>query len=181
PRSANKFWSMNYPRLHHALALRVARLSFDYGGEIVPSTSPVQTLERVDADRLILTPRDMQVEQKAGATLARMGVKALNSLPFDVPPQHAGDLTIAPAGYVDPYRVIASFNDPARFIAFSTDCVPLLVNDGWQVVFSDDYPYRIVEDDPQWWADIGEGSGIDWFSFELGIEFEGHRINLVPH
>jgi hypothetical protein len=29
--------------------------------------------------------------------------------------------------------------------------------------------------------DIGEGSGIDWFSFELGIEFEGHRINLVPH
>jgi hypothetical protein len=24
-------------------------------------------------------------------------------------------------------------------------------------------------------------AGIDWFSFELGIEFEGHRINLVPH
>ncbi|HWO44846.1 MAG TPA: hypothetical protein VNO87_04565, partial [Methylomirabilota bacterium] len=72
-------------------------------------------------------------------------------------------------------------NDPARFIAFSADCVPLLVKDGWQVAFSDDYPYRIAEGDAQWWADIGEGSGIDWFSFELGIEFEGHRINLVPH
>ena len=35
--------------------------------------------------------------------------------------------------------------------------------------------------DAEWWADIGQGSGIDWFSFELGIDFEGHRINLVPH
>ena len=152
---SNHFWDMNDARRHEAFPLPVARLSFDYGGEIVPSTCPVQTLERVDDDRLILTPRDMRVEQKAGARLARLGVKALNSLPFDVPPEHAGDLIIAPAGDVDPYRVITSFNDPARFIAFSTDCVPLLVKDGWQVAFSDDYPYRIAEGDPQWWADIG--------------------------
>ena len=165
---SNHFWDMNYARRHEAFSLPVARLSFDYDGEIVPSTSPVQTLERVDADQLILTPRDMQVEQKAGARLARLGVKALNSLPFDVPPQHAGDLIIAPAGHVDPYRVITSFIDPARFIAFSTDCVPLLVKDGCQVAFSDDYPYRISEGDPRWWADVGEGSGIDWFSFDLG-------------
>ena len=178
---SNHFWYMNDARRHEAFPLPVARLSFDYCGEIVPSTSPVQTLERVDADRLILTPRDMQVEQKAAARLASLGIKALNTLPFDVPPQHAGDLIIAPAGHVDPYRGITSFNDPARFIAFSADRVPLLVKDGWQVAFSDDYPYRIAEGDAQWWADIGEGSGIDWFSFELGIEFEGHRINLVPH
>jgi hypothetical protein len=52
------------------------------------------------------------------------------------------------SAHVDPYRVITSFIDPARFIAFSTDCVPLLVKDGWQVAFSDDYPYRIAEGDP---------------------------------
>ncbi len=86
----------------------------------------------------------------------------------------------APA--VDPYGAVnTGFDDPARFIAFSADSVPLLVKEGWQVAFSDDYPYRIAEGDTQWWADLGEGSGIDWFSFELGIEFEGHRINLVPH
>jgi hypothetical protein len=178
---SNYFWYMNEARHSQAFQLPVARLSFDYRPEIVPSTSPVQTLERVDGDRLILTPRDLQAEQKAGQRLAGLGLKVLNSLPFDVAPAHAADLTLVPAGHVDPYRVITSFNDPTRFIAFSADCVPLLVKDGWQVAFSDDYPYRIAEGDATWWADLGEGSGIDWFSFELGIEFEGHRINLVPH
>ena len=112
-----------------------------------------------------------------------LGIKALNTLPFDVPPQHAGDLIIAPSGHVDPYRGITSFNDPARFIAFSADRVPLLVKDGWQVAFSDDYPYRIAEGDAQWWADIGEGSGIDWFSFELASSskaIESDRPTTFP-
>ncbi len=65
------------------------------------------------------------------------------------------------------------------FLAFSAETVPELVQDGWQVYYSDDYPYRIAEGAADWWADIGEGSGIDWFSFEMGVEFEGHRINLV--
>jgi superfamily II DNA or RNA helicase len=178
---SNYFWYMN--EAHHCAAfpLPLARLSFDYGNEIIASTSPVQTLERVEADRLILMPRDTAHERKAGERLAAVGLKSVSGLPFDVAPEHVRDLFIAPPGQIDPYRIIANINDPARYIAFSADVVPLLVRDGWQVAFSDDYPYRIAEGDAQWWADIGEGSGIDWFSFELGIEFEGHRINLVPH
>jgi hypothetical protein len=74
---SNYFWHMNDALHREAFPLPVARLSFDYRGEIVNSTSPVQTLERVEADRLILTPRDMQVEQKAGERLASLGLKAL--------------------------------------------------------------------------------------------------------
>ena len=77
------------------------------------------------------------------------------------------------------YEILQAWDDPSRFLAFSADAVPELVKDGWQVFFSDDYPYRIAEGAADWWADIGEGSGIDWFSFEMGVEFEGHRINLV--
>jgi hypothetical protein len=43
---SNHFWDMNDARRHKAFPLPVARLSFDSGGEIVPSTSPVQTLIR---------------------------------------------------------------------------------------------------------------------------------------
>ena len=43
---SNHLW---YTLDNEAFLLPVARLSFDYCGEIVPSTSPVQTLERVDA------------------------------------------------------------------------------------------------------------------------------------
>ena len=68
-----------------------------------------------------------------------------------------------------------------RFLAFSAERVPELVSAGWQIDYSEDYPYRIAEGEAAWWADIGEGSGIDWFSFELGVEFEGHRVNLIPH
>ena len=58
--------------------------------------------------------------------------------------------------------------------------MPALAADGWQVAYADDYPYRMAEGSVGWWADAGEGSGIDWFSFEIGIEYEGRRINLVP-
>ena len=67
-----------------------------------------------------------------------------------------------------------------RFLNFSTEAIPELAAAGWQIAYSDDYPYRIAEGEVGWWADI-ESSGIDWFGFELGIEFEGERINLAPH
>ena len=169
---------MSDARHREAFPLPVARVSFDYAGEIVPSTSSVEMIERVDADQLILLRAYIEFEQKAGKRLASLSFKPLNSLPFDVAPQHASDLTIAPAAHVGSYHNIATFNDPARFIAFSADSVPLLVKDGWQVAFSDDYPYRVAVGDAEWWADIGQGSGIDWFSFELGIDFEGHRNQL---
>ena len=95
--------------------------------------------------------------------------------------EHAGALFLAPPGRLGAHEFAQTFDDPSRFIAFSIEAVPELAHEGWQVAFSDDYPYRIAEGEAAWWADIGEGSGIDWFAFELGVEFEGHRINLVPH
>ncbi len=92
---SNYFWHLSDAGGRKAFPLPVARLSFDYCGEIVPSTSPMQMLERADGDRMILTPRDMPAEQKASKRLAGLSLKPLDKLPFDVPRQHAGDFTIA--------------------------------------------------------------------------------------
>ena len=95
--------------------------------------------------------------------------------------EHAGALFVPPPGWHTPYEFIAACDEPSRFIAFSVEAVPKLTQEGWQIAYSGDYPYRVAEGEAGWWADVGEGSGIDWFAFELGVDFEGHRINLVPH
>jgi superfamily II DNA or RNA helicase len=163
----------------------LARLSFDYGGETVAHDAPAQVLQRTDGDRLVLTPRHKPAETKALQRLAQLGLKravdpfASNALMVDR--QHAGAFFIAPPGRLSAYEFAHAFDDPTRFIAFSVEALPQLLQEGWQVAFSDDYPYRVAEGDAAWWADVGDGSGIDWFAFELGVEYEGHRINLVPH
>ena len=128
----------------------------------------------------ILIPRDHKAELAAAERLARLELKPVRALPFEVAPAHADCRFMVPPGNPGIYDFLASFDDPSRFIAFSAEALPKLMQEGWQIAFAADYPYRIAEGEAQWWADIGESSGIDWFSFELGIEFEGHRINLVP-
>ena len=161
-------------------SLPIASLAFNYGGETVHAHATEQMLERMEGDRLLLTPRDRKAEVTAIRRLAKLGFTPLNDLPFNAPPEHQEDLFLAPPNISSHYELMEIWNDPSRFLAFSADTVPELVKDGWQVLFSDDYPYQIAEGTADWWADIGEGSGIDWFSFEMGVEFEGHRINLIP-
>jgi superfamily II DNA or RNA helicase len=173
-------WYASEERHRGTFPLPIARLSFDYAGDVVPVHAAIETLERVEADRLVLTPRDHKAEALAGERLLKLGLKGLNSLPFNIPPAHAPDLFLTPPGNPGIYDWMVSFDDPGRYIAFSAEVLPQLAGEDWQIAFSDDYPYRLAEGAAEWWADVGQASGIDWFSFELGIAFEGHRLNLVP-
>ena len=172
-------WYTSEPKHHTGFPLPIARLAFDYGGEIVAFHAANGTLERIENGRLILMPRDHKAELAAAELLGRYGMAPLLKMPFDIVPEHERDLYLQPSK-VSIYDFVKVFDQPERFIAFGTEAIPELVSSGWQIEFSDDYPYRIADGDVQWWADTEEGSGIDWMSFELGIEFEGHRINLVP-
>ncbi len=175
------YWYTYDQRLRGPIALPIVVLSFDYGDTNVPLNAPGQMLELVEGERLILTPRDPKAEAKALDRLAGLGCKRISGLPIEVQPAHAHGLFVAPPGSPSATEIIDKLDVPSRFIAFSAEALPELVREGWHVAFADDYPYRIAEGETQWWADVGEGSGIDWMSFELGITFEGHRINLVPH
>ena len=172
-------WYSQEAKQHGGFSLPVARLSFDYGGESIHSRAPGQVLERMEDGRLILTPRDSKAEAVAASRLAKLGFTPFSALPFNVRAEHQEDLFHAPPGISSPYEFLQAYDNPSRFLSFSAETCPELIKDGWQVFFSSDYPYRIAEGAADWWAGIGEGSGIDWFSFEMGVEFEGHRINLV--
>ncbi|HVG82457.1 MAG TPA: DEAD/DEAH box helicase, partial [Methylomirabilota bacterium] len=177
-------WYTEDERHNGLFRFPLVRLVFDYRGEVVPHDTAGTMLERMDGNSVILTPRNGNAEAKARRHLLALGLAPADktgSNPIQVGREHAGALFIAPPAGLDPDELADTFDDPSRFIAFSMDTVPKLAAEGWQVSFSDDYPYRIAEGEAGWWADVGEGSGIDWFAFELGVEFDGHRINLVPH
>jgi superfamily II DNA or RNA helicase len=178
-------WYTEDDRHNGTFRFPLARLAFDYGGEIIPGDAPVQILEHMDGGKLVLTPRQRDKEVKAQQRLAKLGLARVAdpfaSNPIMVDRRHAGALYIAPAGRLSAEEFADIFDEPSRFIAFSLEAVPKLVEEGWQVAFSDDYPYRIAEGEAGWWADVGDGSGIDWLAFELGVDYQGHRINLVPH
>jgi superfamily II DNA or RNA helicase len=173
-------WYSDEARHRGTFRLPLARLVFDYGGEILADDAPSPMLERMEGDKLVLTPRDKDAEANAAQRLSKLGLVRLAGSPLVVDRQHAGALFISPPGRLGAYDFVATFDDPNRFIMFSLDGVPKLKQEGWQVACSDDYPYRIADGELAWWADIGEGAGIDWFAFELGVDCEGHRINLVP-
>jgi hypothetical protein len=176
----NYSWYSRDERHQGRFPLPLARVSFDYGGEIVPAGAPDDMVQRLADCELVLIPRDRKAEDSAFKRLEKLDLRDVKSTPLDVHKEHEGSLFISPGGGLNPYEFLAKFDDQNRFLAFSAERIPELVSVGWQIDYSEDYPYRIAEGEAPWWADIGEGSGIDWFSFELGVEFEGHRVNLIP-
>ena len=175
------YWYVRRDRFGEVLRLPVAHLSFDYGGEVVPVQAAAQTVERMEGERLILMPRDHKFELKAAEHLASLGLGKLSRLPLQIDAKHEHAFFLMPAEKHNISELLNELDDHTRYLTFSADELPRLSQAGWEIAFADDYPYRIAEGETQWWADVGEGTGIDWLSFELGITFEGHRINLVPH
>ena len=133
-------WYVTEQRQRGTFQLPLARLSFDYAGEVVPIHATGETLERMEGDTLVVMPRDSRAEIAAFERLGKLGLKGLKDSLIQTGSEHAKDLLIAPGGS-NPYEALAQIDDPSRFIAFSAEIVPLLRSEGWQVVYADDYPY----------------------------------------
>ena len=75
------------------------------------------------------------------------------------------------------------------FCAFSAYVVPQLRALGWRVEVDPKYPFRVVDREPAWYANVesvtekpGEARP-DWFGLELGVDIDGpprRRVNLLP-
>lgn len=65
------------------------------------------------------------------------------------------------------------------WLAFMLHTVPGLQADGWDVVVSNDFPYRLAHSS-QWYADANTGRDTDWFDLKLGVTVDGVQVNLLP-
>ena len=168
-------------RFRGAFELPLAEFSFDYGGSHLPYNSTAKAIPHREGRNLILMPRHTSLEATAISRLLEHGLTPIGKSILRADSNLAADFLIATPDTLSPAQAVSGLDDPDAFVAFEQTVVPQLRAEGWQITYSKDYPYRVVEADGEaWWADIGESSGIDWFSFELGIEYAGQRINLVP-
>ena len=174
-------WCIDEPEMRGVFKLPMARLAFDYDGHIVPWEQKSEVLERLEKGLLVLIPRLAATEREALEKLAGLGMRRMKESPLYPIGDNGSPLCFMNEKEAeDAYEFLEVFDNPARFIEFSSTAIPRLIAAGWHVSYAEGYPYQIAEGETGWWADVGDETGIDWFSFELGVEFEGERINLAP-
>ena len=148
----------------------LARLTFDYDGELIRLTDQRDALTRISDKQLVRIPRDARAEDQALQTLATWQFEsAADCELFEMPQDLLGDFTV----------IDAETHDSA-LLAFSLKAVPLLRQQGWRIEIDADYPYRVLEESQEWYAAVDEEAGHDWFGLELGVLVDGQRISLLP-
>lgn len=156
-------------------------LAFEYEGVRVLAAEEEDEI-MIDLDRFV--PRDEREEGRARRLLESFG-----AVPLDCLEDWA---SAAQADYV--VRCEGSVHD---FAGFSAYVVPQLRALGWKVDVAPDYPFRVVDREPAWYANVTpapsdgarrrgrdddepEAERPDWFGLQLGIDLDGKRVNLLP-
>lgn len=142
-------------------------LSFRYGAVLVPPAH--QEAEIVHAGTRFDLVRHVSAEASAHAILGKVGFVPLRrALPWGSLP---GDRD----------RLVLKTEQPmTAWLEFMLTGLPMLRDLGWEVEVSDDFPHRLVEPTGPLQAELREGSGIDWFDFDLGVLVGEERIDLAP-
>ena len=162
--------------------LPLARLTFDYDGHALSHGSRPGAIERLEDGKLVIIPRDRRTEDAAVSLARSLDLIEARQFPVDMPADNSCDLVLRPQESYLAGDFARQMQHPLPFLTFVSDVVPRLQREGWNVTITDDHPFRLVDGDVSWWADTGadEGSGIDWFSFEMGLSLGDERISLVP-
>ncbi|HVM68951.1 MAG TPA: SNF2-related protein, partial [Gaiellaceae bacterium] len=160
----------------------LVELAFEYEGVRVLAADEDDEV-MIDLDRFV--QRDDREEGRARRLLESFG-----AVPLDCLDDWA---SAAQADYV--VRCEGSVHD---FAGFSAYVVPQLRSFGWKVEIAPDYPFRVVDREPAWYANVtpaapsegsrrrqrhdedGEAPRPDWFGLQLGIDLDGKRVNMLP-
>ena len=156
--------------------LAYARLAFDYGGERLPGRGGEPLVRRVRDGKLVEIARKRADELATMERLENFGLAPAvdcEGLPWDMADALPEDAWLFPGkGYAGALEV----NTPARWLGLRER----IENDGFMVDYASTFPFEVLEGPPQWYGVAVEEKGGDAFDFEVGIEVEGHRINLLP-
>jgi superfamily II DNA or RNA helicase len=136
----------------------VMDLAFNYGGVVVRAS------ERPVLDR------DLPGERHARLLVEQLGAVEVDCLD-----------NLAARLVTDADYVIGADGEAQDICAFIAQAVPRLRERGFRVEIAADFPWRIAEPEPPWYAALASvGGRPNWFDLELGIEVDGRRVNLLP-
>jgi len=140
-----------------------AALAFLYDGTRA-SGDANQPLTRIKGDVSQRIQRQPAEEKRLRQVLKTLGFTPATRQSKALPAQ-AGEMLQLP--------------DDEAWLRFVRDDLPALREAGWEVHAQRDFAFdlRQVQD---WYADIDEGQGREWFDLELGIVVDGERHSLLP-
>lgn len=153
---ARDTWRMQYQFQHRA------GLSFSYAGQVAEKKSAeLLILRDGEAQRI---QRQPALEKSLRQRLQKLGFKTAakksNALPIN-----AGEMFELP--------------DDESWLVFVSNHLPALRSDGWQIDINPGFHFDLQTVE-QWYADVEESPGREWFDLELGIVVNGERHSLLP-
>jgi superfamily II DNA or RNA helicase len=156
--------------------LAYARLAFDYGGERLPGRGGEATVRRLRKGKLFEIVRKRAEELATMERLEGFGLAPAvdcEGLPWDMAEALAEDAWVFPGkGYAGALEV----NTPARWLGLREK----LESEGFNVEYAPSFPFEVLEGLPRWYGVAKVDDGGEAFEFEMGIEVEGTRVNLLP-
>ncbi len=142
----------------------LARLLFDYEGERLARGEGPPVFRRRRGEEVLRIHRDPGAEDRARERLEVLGLTELGELLGPaVPPDEARHLGLPDLG---------------AWSRLVLEDLPRLEAEGWTVEVDESFRHRFVAPG-QWYAEVDEGSGLDWFGLSLGVDVEGQRVNLL--
>jgi superfamily II DNA or RNA helicase len=106
---------------------------------------------------------------------ARRVLEAFGAIELDA----LDDCAVEPGADVD--YVLRLDGDVHALCAFSAYAVPQLVRLGWKIEIDPEYPWQVVDAGAPLYADVApDEKRPDWFGLELGVEIDGHRVDVLP-
>ena len=152
--------------------LPLAQLCFDYQGARVGWQEGRTELNHVADNRLLVIARDALAEVQAVERLNGLGLQPLG-------PTGLGRFADENIRQDFTFEEDDDDDVSVRWVEFNHLDVPRLLGEGWLVEFGENYPYQVLRDPPPWDIDV-DGSGVDWFEIDVGIQIDGERIALLP-
>lgn len=65
------------------------------------------------------------------------------------------------------------------WMRFSSEHIESLRNKGWQIIIDPSFRFEVVDGD-EWYANLDDSAGEDWFNLELGVNIDGEQFSLLP-
>jgi superfamily II DNA or RNA helicase len=145
-------------------------LAFEYGGTRVRAGDERARVFRSSAGMLEAIDRDRAKESAARRVIERMGGVELACVE-----------SIAPPDGCEADYVVRADGDENAFCTFTSRALAQWRALGWRVEVDAKYPFRVVEQQPSWYARVEpseERAG--WFGLELGVDLDGASVDLLP-
>ncbi|MFI4955682.1 MAG: SNF2-related protein [Gammaproteobacteria bacterium] len=145
----------------------LADVTFIYGNDLVPWYSMRREIYDHSAKGWVKYERNIAEESTAIDQLLEQGFKP--SLPLE---KHDDELFFV----LETDRKISSEEHEAQF----ANIFRTLVSMGWDVKLDENLEFDMNIENPNFYADITEKSEYGWFEFEIGIDIDGVKINILP-